>query len=91
MNETMRALVVVALTKVAPDAEAEIAQLSDDEEFQNALGLDSIDFLNVMIELKAATGVDVAERDYGVVRTIGGCVAYLGAHGDAADTLNEKS
>jgi acyl carrier protein len=42
-----------------------------------ACGLDSMDFLNLMIALHDATGVDVPERDDPQLMTIEGAVDYV--------------
>jgi acyl carrier protein len=48
-----------------------------DEDLQQALDLDSMDFLNVLIALGRTTGVEIPESDYGRVRTFTACVNYL--------------
>jgi hypothetical protein len=40
--------------------------------------LDSMDFLNFVISLHEALGVDVPEVDYPKLATLDGCVGYLG-------------
>jgi acyl carrier protein len=66
-----------ALARVAP--EADLDTLSPDDDLQEVLDLDSMDFLNLMIALHDTTGVDVPERDYPEVRTLRSCVEYLEA------------
>ncbi len=39
-----------------------------------------VNFLNFVAALHDATGVDVPERDYPMIRTIDGCTAYLATH-----------
>lgn len=78
MNETeLRATVIEALHRIAPEAEA--ADLADDADLQEALDLDSMDFLNLMIAVQERTGIEVPEQDYPQVVTLGSCVAYLAA------------
>jgi acyl carrier protein len=36
-----------------------------------------MDFLNFIIALHEATGVDIPEADYPMLETLEGCVAYL--------------
>jgi acyl carrier protein len=66
-----------ALARIAP--EADLDALAEDDNLQDALDLDSMDFLNFMIGIKEATGVEVPERDYAQVATLRGCVDYVRA------------
>jgi acyl carrier protein len=74
----VRTKVCNALALVAPEADLET--LEPDSDLQESLDLDSMDFLNFMIGVKKATGVDVPERDYPQVSTLRGCVDYVEAH-----------
>jgi len=40
--------------------------------------LDSVDFLDMVMELRKDYGVDVPEEDYMELMTLDRCVAYLG-------------
>ena len=59
--------------------EADVDSLDPDVPLQEALELDSMDFLNLMIAVHDETGVDVPEADYGRVATLSGLVAYVRA------------
>jgi acyl carrier protein len=74
-----RSLLDRLVHRVAP--EADLGGIGDDEPLDEALELDSMDFLAVMTALYDETGIDVPERDYGRVATIGGFVAYVTAAG----------
>lgn len=78
--DDLDALVRRLLGDIAPDAD--LGALDADEDVRDALDLDSVDFLNLMIALAGATGVEVAERDYAQVRSVAGCVAYVRAARD---------
>ena len=76
MNETeLRTAVLGALHRIAP--EVDLDTVAEDADLRDELELDSMDFLTFVEELDTRTGVDVPERDYPSVRTLGGCVAYL--------------
>ena len=47
---------------------------------QDALDLDSMDFLNFLIALSKSTGVEIPESDSHLVRTRAGCRDYLLRH-----------
>jgi acyl carrier protein len=74
----LRRQVLACIASVAP--EAELDTLEGDVDLRDELDLDSMDFLNVLIAIKEATGVEVPERDYPQVRTLDALVAYLEAH-----------
>ena len=61
--------------EVAP--EANLDAIAPDEPIREQLDLDSLDFLNVVIGIHEATGIDVPEIDYPRLATLDGCVAYL--------------
>ena len=74
-RDDIRAVVVRELGRVAPDADP--AALGPDDDVRDGLDLDSMDFLRFVQELHAVLGVDVPERDYRVIATIGSCADYL--------------
>jgi acyl carrier protein len=51
--------------------------------FRDQFEIDSMDFLNFIIALHEATGVDIPEVDYPLLETLGGCVAYIQEKGPA--------
>lgn len=63
------------LSGIAP--EADLSALSDDDELREVLDLDSMDFLNFIAALHAATGKDIPEGDYRKLFTLAGIVAYF--------------
>ena len=73
------AAIRAALASIAP--EADLDALAPDDDLQETLDLDSMDFLNFLIALAQATGVQIPETDYQLVRTYAGCRSYLVAHG----------
>lgn len=73
-DEAMNVLRSVLHT-VAP--EADLSEVRDGETIQEALDLDSIDFLNLVIGIHDQTGIEIPERDYPQLSTVEGCVSYL--------------
>jgi acyl carrier protein len=73
--EEIRKVVFRVLRGVAPEAAPE--GLDPKASFRDELDLDSVDFMNFVVGLHEALGVDVPEADYGKLATIDGCVAYL--------------
>jgi acyl carrier protein len=71
----IRNLAAEVLGDIAPEADPNT--LSDDEDLREALDLDSMDFLNFVIGLHKASGVDIPEADYPKLFTMKGVIAYL--------------
>jgi acyl carrier protein len=74
-RESIADLVRSALISVAPEAEGQM--LDPETDFRDQLDLDSMDFLNFVIALHQATGIDLPERDYPQLASLNGCVDYL--------------
>ena len=74
-DDEARQLIRSTLRQVAP--EADLDQVGPGETLQEALDLDSMDFLNVVVGLHEATGLEIPERDYPQLSTLDGAVAYL--------------
>ena len=72
-----RALLGRLLRGIAP--EVDLAQVDPDVPLQEELDLDSMDFLNLVTALHDETGIDVPERDYPLLGTVDGFVAYVAA------------
>lgn len=71
----LRIAVLAALASVAP--EVEDITLDPAHDIRNQLEIDSMDFLNFMMALNQALGIEVPEQDYGDVASLDGCVRYL--------------
>ena len=63
--------------------EANLDALPPAADLREELDLDSFDFLNVIVALHEASGVDVPESDYAAVRTLDAMVGYLATHAPA--------
>lgn len=74
-DDELRRVVSATLSRIAP--EADIDSLEADVNFNEQLDIDSMDFLNFVIGINEATGVDIPERDYPKFATLDGCVEYL--------------
>jgi acyl carrier protein len=78
MNEhDVRTLAAEVLAGIAP--EADLATVGDTEDLREALDLDSMDFLNLVIGLAAKSGRAIPEADYPKLFTLKGMAAYLAA------------
>jgi acyl carrier protein len=71
----LRAAFVEDLTAVAPDIDPE--SLGDDDHLQDDLGLDSMDFLNLLSALHKRLRLPIPEADYPELATPAKAVRYL--------------
>ena len=76
-SDDIRRTVVTALCDVAPEIEAD--KLDPKAELRSTLDLDSMDFLNFVLGLHKALGIDIPESDYRKLASLDACVAYIAA------------
>lgn len=76
--EEIRAALLRALGRIAP--EVDLTSLRGDVPLRAQVDIDSIDFLNFVIELHRELGVDVPEAEYGALATLDSAVIYLQGH-----------
>ena len=74
-KEQARELMRSVLRPIAP--EADIDSVAEGETLQEALDLDSIDFLQFVAGLAESTRTEIPERDYASLSTVEGCIDYL--------------
>jgi acyl carrier protein len=60
---------------IAPDED--LSSLRADVRLREQIELDSMDFLDIVMELRKRYGVQVPEEDYKELATLDGCVRYL--------------
>jgi acyl carrier protein len=73
--ENARRLVLAALVDIAPDLEG--TTIPADADLREDLGLDSMDFVNLMAALSDQLEADIPERDYSLLETVESCANYL--------------
>ncbi len=73
----IREAVLGALGRIAP--EADLTAIEPTLSFRDQLDIDSVDFLNFVIAVHEELGIDIPEADYGRLRSLESCVAYLSA------------
>jgi acyl carrier protein len=76
-TDEIRQAVVRVLRDVAPEMRPE--GLDPTANLRDTLDLDSVDFMNFVVGLHTALGVDVPEADYDKLASLDACVAYLAA------------
>ena len=60
---------------IAPDED--VSQLDYEETLRDQIELDSMDFLDIVMELRKLYGVMVPEQDYKQLASLKSCVEYL--------------
>jgi acyl carrier protein len=76
-RDELRATVLAALTRIAPDVDP--ASLDPGDDLREQCELDSMDFLSFVERLHDATGADIPERDYPRLASVDLAVEYLAA------------
>lgn len=74
-SEEVRKIVVDIIAEIAPDED--VTKINDDEPLRDQLGLDSMDFLDIVMMLKKEHKITVPEVDYPKLATMKSTVEYL--------------
>lgn len=74
-NEEIRAEIIDILEDIAPDEDLD--GLDDDQSFRDQMELDSMDFLDIVMELRKRHRVQIPEEDYGNLASMSSTVSYL--------------
>ena len=74
-REEIIAAIKDIIATIAPDEPLE--GLATDVRLREQIALDSMDFLDIVMELRKRYGVQVPEEDYKELATLDGCVSYL--------------
>ena len=74
-SDDIKEAILDILSDIAPDDD--LSTLSDDVAFREQLQLDSMDFLDIVMELRKRYRVQIPEEDYLHLRSMQTTVAYL--------------
>ncbi|MFT6927875.1 MAG: acyl carrier protein [Psychromonas sp.] len=77
-NNQLKSIILEELSNIAPEIEAN--EVPDDQDMREALELDSMDFLNLVIAVSKRTQVVIPETDYAKVLTLNAMISYLINH-----------
>jgi len=75
-SDEIREAVRDILSDIAPDED--VSDLKEDVPFRDQLELDSMDFLDIVMELRKRYRVQIPEQDYPQLSSMQSTVAYLG-------------
>lgn len=73
--EEIRQAILDILSRIVPDED--LSDLNDDVPFREQMELDSMDFLDIVMELRKQYRVQIPEDDYINLNTMSGTVSYL--------------
>ena len=74
-NAEIREEIFDILTDIAPDED--LSDLQDEVAFREQLELDSMDFLDIVMELRKRFNIEVPESDYQELVSMASCIQYL--------------
>lgn len=81
----IRGVVLGALRRIAPEADP--ATIRGDQPLRQQVDLDSMDFLNLLLDIHRELQVEIPEADYPRLTTLDGMVAYLAARREPTTQL----
>ena len=71
----VRQIVIDIIADIAPDED--VTTIDDQKSLREQLDLDSMDFLDIVMELRKRHKVEVPQEDYPRLASLESCVAYL--------------
>ena len=71
----IRAEIIDILSEIAPDED--LSNLDDERSFREQMELDSMDFLDIVMELRKRHRVQIPEEEYGELASMASTVRYL--------------
>jgi len=74
-KEEVRRAVVSILEDIAPDED--LSSIKDDVTLREQMDLDSMDFLDIVMELRKRFNIEVPESDYQELVSMDSCIQYL--------------
>jgi acyl carrier protein len=74
-KDEVKSVILEIIAQIAPDED--LSNLKGDVRIREQIDLDSMDFLDIVMELRKRYGIEVPEADYMELATLDGAVAYL--------------
>ena len=76
IEQRVKKIILDIIAVVAPDAD--LSNVRSDIALRDQLDMDSMDFLDIVMELRQRYKVEVPKDDYSRLATLNSCVEYLG-------------
>ena len=74
-RDEVREAIVSILKDIAPDED--LSSIKDDAVLRDQIDLDSMDFLDIVMELRKRFNIEVPESDYQELASMSSCIQYL--------------
>ena len=74
-KEECKQVVLDIIAEIAPDED--LSAVKPDVRLRDQLDLDSMDFLDIVMELRKRYGIEVPEEEYPQLSSLDSCAAYL--------------
>ncbi|MEM1221344.1 MAG: acyl carrier protein [Verrucomicrobiota bacterium] len=74
-EDQVKQIVIDIINEIAPDEDT--SDLKDDVSLRDQMDLDSMDFLDIVMELRKQHGIEVPEEDYPQLASLESCGVYL--------------
>jgi acyl carrier protein len=74
-KDDCKKLVIDIISDIAPDED--LSGIKPEIRLRDQLQLDSMDFLDIVMELRKRHGIEVPETDYGHLASLDSCAEYL--------------
>lgn len=74
-KDDVKQIVLDIIAEIAPDED--LSDIKPDVRLRDQLDLDSMDFLDIVMELRKQHGIEVPEDDYPQLASLDSCADYL--------------
>jgi acyl carrier protein len=74
-EDQVKQIVIDIINEIAPDEDT--SDLKSEVNLRDQMDLDSMDFLDIVMELRKQHGIEVPEADYPQLASLDSCAAYL--------------
>ena len=74
-EEQVKQIVIDIINEIAPDEDT--SNLKSEVNLRDQMDLDSMDFLDIVMELRKQHGIEVPEEDYPKLASLDSCANYL--------------
>ena len=74
-KDEVKQVVLDIIADIAPDED--LSNLKSDVRLRDQMQLDSMDFLDIVMELRKRHGIEVPEADYPQLASLDSCAEYL--------------
>lgn len=74
--DQIKQIILDIIGEIAPDED--LSSVKPDVRLRDQLDLDSMDFLDIVMELRKQHGIEVPETEYQELASLDSCATYLG-------------